>query len=306
MPFDPRELAILDDAVRRLRAGFEHLPTTPEAGEDPRIVEALRAAAERLRDNYPYHHPLYIGQMLKPPHPVARLAYSLAMHINPNNHALDGGRASSAMEKEAIAGLARMIGWDAHLGHLCGGGTIANFEALWVARELSPGRAIAASAQAHYTHERLSRVLGVPFVKIDRRRRRWHGCGYARACAGARDHQPSWPPWTTAAGRLDHCTDGRLCHRHGVRVHTDAAYGGLLHAGRQSGRHDARPSTRDARCRLHRHRSPEARTQPCGCGCCVLYRDPSVVHHRHESRTYFVGRRAPGRDILDARRGRAA
>ena len=43
----------------------------------------LMETAERLRDNYPYHHPLYIGQMLKPPHPVARLAYALAMFLNP-------------------------------------------------------------------------------------------------------------------------------------------------------------------------------------------------------------------------------
>ena len=39
----------------------------------------LMQASERMRDNYPYHHPLYVGQMLKPPHPVARLAYALAM-----------------------------------------------------------------------------------------------------------------------------------------------------------------------------------------------------------------------------------
>jgi tyrosine decarboxylase / aspartate 1-decarboxylase len=49
--------------------------------------------------------------MLKPPHPVARAAYALAMKINPNNHALDGGRASSAMEVEAVREIAAMFGW---------------------------------------------------------------------------------------------------------------------------------------------------------------------------------------------------
>src|SRR6266540_1754149 len=77
--------------------------------------------------------------MLKPPHPVARLAYEMALKINPNNHALDGGRASSAMEKEAVTALARMIGWDTHLGHLCGGRTMANLEALWLERRLAAG-----------------------------------------------------------------------------------------------------------------------------------------------------------------------
>jgi glutamate/tyrosine decarboxylase-like PLP-dependent enzyme len=104
--------------------------------------------------------------MLKPPHEVARLAYALAMWLNPNNHALDGGRASSAMEKEAVAQLAAMVGWREHLGHLCGGGTMANLEALWVAGRLTPGLQIVASQQAHYTHARISEVLGLPFTPI--------------------------------------------------------------------------------------------------------------------------------------------
>ena len=84
-------------AVERLDAGFANLPAFEQAipGRE-RIAEVLSQAAARLHDNYPYFHPLYAGQMLKPPHPMARLAYALAMWINPNNHALDGGRASSA------------------------------------------------------------------------------------------------------------------------------------------------------------------------------------------------------------------
>src|SRR5437667_163637 len=104
--------------------------------------------------------------MLKPPHDVARRAYEMALKINPNNHALDGGRASSAMEKEAVAELAHMIGWDTHLGHLCGGGTMANLEALWVAGQLNPGKTVLASTQAHYTHRRIAGVLGLPFETV--------------------------------------------------------------------------------------------------------------------------------------------
>src|SRR5262245_62462803 len=108
---------------------------------------------------------MYAGQMLKPPHAVARLAYALALWINPNNHALDGGRASSAMEKEAVADIAAMFGWRGALSHLTSGGTMANFEALWVAREVARESgappALAASAQAHYTHSRLSAVLDI-------------------------------------------------------------------------------------------------------------------------------------------------
>src|ERR1700746_2441156 len=167
MPLDRESLAILAGALERLDAGFAHLPEfsgPPSGGE--RIEKVLLELAEKLQDNYPYFHPLYAGQMLKPPHPIARMAYSLAMYINPNNHALDGGRATSALEKEAVAEIAAMFGWQDFLGHLCGGGTMANLEALWVAGQLRPGKTILASEQSHYTHERISGVLQLPFEKV--------------------------------------------------------------------------------------------------------------------------------------------
>ena len=80
--------------------------------------------------------------MVKTPHPIARLAYMLSIWVNPNNHALDGGRASSYMEREAVAELARMFGWESFLGHLTGGGTMANLEALWVSGKLNPGKKV--------------------------------------------------------------------------------------------------------------------------------------------------------------------
>src|SRR3989440_8444358 len=138
MQLEQKTLAAFLEAVRKLDVGFENLPAFDSwLAETDRVSEILNEVATRLSDNYPYFHPLYAGQMLKPPHPIARLSYALAMWLNPNNHALDGGRASSAMEKEAVAAIARMFGWETHLGHLCGGGTVANFEALSVARELS-------------------------------------------------------------------------------------------------------------------------------------------------------------------------
>src|SRR5213595_874352 len=141
---DQKEFAALLEAAKLLDCGFAKLPKLD--GETPgieRLGEVLNATAERLKDNFPYFHPLYAGQMLKPPHPVARAAHALAAWINPNNHALDGGRASSRMEKEAVAAIARVFGWQTHLGHLTSCGTMANLEALWVAGKLKPGLRVA-------------------------------------------------------------------------------------------------------------------------------------------------------------------
>ena len=128
--------------------------------------EVLDELIDRLRDNYPFFHPSYAGQMLKPPHPIASLAYFLTMQINPNNHALDGGPATAKMEMEVVADLARMFGYETHLGHLTSSGTIANMEALWVARSLHPDKAIAFSSEAHYTHSRMCEVIGAKGIEI--------------------------------------------------------------------------------------------------------------------------------------------
>lgn len=292
MALDLDTLTLLADALRRLDAGFADLPTATSspAGAD-RLADVLAATADRLRDNYPYFHPLYAGQMLKPPHPVARLAYALALWINPNNHALDGGRASSAMELEAVAALAQMVGWQEHLGHLTAGGTMANLEALWVAGQLRPGKAVVASAQAHYTHARISAVLGLPFqaVPADAEGRMDLGAleqllvrediGTVVATIG-----------TTGLGVVDPLPGLlRLQQRYGFRIHCDAAYGGYFGLASSLG-----PATRAAYDALrqadsividpHKHG-----LQPYGCGS-VLFRDPSVGRfYRHDSPyTYFT------------------
>ncbi len=173
MTLDHDTLSILAEALDQLDDGFSDLPDfTPQIDREA-VRAVLLEVAERMQDNYPYQHPFYAGQMLKPPHPVARLAYALAQYVNPNNHALDGGRASSRMEKEAVAQIAALFGWEQHLGHLTGGGTMANLEALWVARELHPGKKVVASEQAHYTHSRISEVIGLRFeaIPVDARAR---------------------------------------------------------------------------------------------------------------------------------------
>ena len=116
MQFESKSLEILSEALKRLESGFSDLPDLAADLNYEALRKVLMETADKLKDNYPYFHPYYAGQMLKPPHPVARLAYMLSLWINPNNHAIDGGRASSQMEKEAVAGIAEMFGWGTLFG----------------------------------------------------------------------------------------------------------------------------------------------------------------------------------------------
>ncbi|MBX2992826.1 MAG: aspartate aminotransferase family protein [Bacteroidetes bacterium] len=277
-------------ALARLDSGFLNLPSfTASTGEPGRLEHVLAEVAERMQNNYPYFHPLYAGQMLKPPHPVARAAYALAMWINPNNHALDGGRASSAMEKEAVAEIAAMFGLKEHLGHLTGGGTMANLEALWVASRVRPG-VVVASTQAHYTHSRISAVLGLKFESIPcdrngrmdvaalKRRLEAGGVGTVVATIG-----------TTATGSVDPLPEiVELRNTYNFRLHADAAYGGyfiLTENLDEHARHvyDHLGEADSIVIDPHKHG-----LQPYGCGC-VIFRDPAVGRlYKHDSPyTYF-------------------
>lgn len=251
----------------------------------------LNQAAVRMGEDLPYASPLYAGQMLKPPHVIARAAYAMAMALNPNNHALDGGRASSAMELEAVAEIAAMLGLRRHLGHLTSGGTFANLEALWVAGQLAPGKVVLASTQAHYTHARITGVLGLGFrgVAVDSdNRMSMHALeeelqrgdvGTVVVTLG-----------TTATGAVDPLDQVlALRDRYNFRIHVDAAYGGYFTLAANLGEDAARAYAALLHADSvvidpHKHG-----LQPYGCGC-VLFADPTVGRfYKHDSPyTYFT------------------
>jgi glutamate/tyrosine decarboxylase-like PLP-dependent enzyme len=275
--------------VARLRRRAEALlPLGTLADEEAAGDEAARAAlvelTTRLADNYPFHRREYAGQMLKPPHPVAWAAYATAMLLNPNNHALDGGPATAALEREAVDELAEMLGFrQPFLGHLTSSGTIANLEALWVSRELRPGEAIVSGENAHYTHARVCEVIGVrhetipqdPLGRLDpdvlEQRLAAGGVGTVVATLG-----------TTSLGAIDDLEEiAGLCARYEARLHGDAAYGGFF-----TGVVPLGPVERADSVVIDPHKHG---LQPYGCGC-VLFADPGVgTLYAHDSPyTYFT------------------
>ncbi|HLK59349.1 MAG TPA: pyridoxal-dependent decarboxylase, partial [Chthonomonadaceae bacterium] len=153
-----------------------------------------------------------------------------------------------------------------------------------------PGKRIVASQQAHYTHRRISGVLGLEFdaIPTDRvgrmdttalqQRLESGDVGTVVATIG-----------TTAIGSVDPLPQLlELRDRYGFRLHADAAYGGYFGLA-----DNLRPETRQVYDRLgevdslvidpHKHG-----LQPYGCGC-VLFRDPTVGRfYKHDSPyTYF-------------------
>jgi tyrosine decarboxylase / aspartate 1-decarboxylase len=254
------------------------------------MQKVLLETADRLKDNYPYFHPYYTGQMQKPPHPIARLAYALSLWINPNNHAIDGGRASSQMEKEAMTELAKMFGWKTFLGHICSGGTMANLEALWIAGKTKPDKLIVASEMAHYTHNRISEVLKIPFQSIAcNNLARMDLDALEKVLQTGKVGTVVATIGSTAIGSIDPLPEIlKLKAQYGFRLHVDSAYGGyfiLVDNLKTSARlaYDCMTQVDSIVIDPHKHG-----LQPYGCGC-ILFKDPSVgAFYKHDSPyTYF-------------------
>jgi glutamate/tyrosine decarboxylase-like PLP-dependent enzyme len=278
------------DLVESWEARWGERPAT--APVDPeRWAAAWDEFERRMGGNFPFFHPRYAGQMLKPPHPAAAAAYVAAMLVNPNNHALDGGPVTSEMEKEAVAELAIMLGLEEpNLGHLTASGTIANLEALWVARELHPDKGVAYGANAHYTHARMCQVLRMPATAVPATPNgRIDLDALDQACATGTIGTIVLTGGTTGLGAVDPIDEAlALREKYGVRIHVDAAYGGFFRllddapAGLAAIAH-ADSVVIDP----HKHG-----LQPYGCGA-VLFADPGVGRlYAHDSPyTYFTSDR---------------
>lgn len=284
------DLNYLDHALKSFKDGFDKFPNDVANIDESTFTAVLAEVATRMHDNYPYFQKNYAGQMLKPPHAIARLAYMLALYVNPNNHALDGSRASSPMEKEAVAQIAAMFGWNNALGHLTSGGTMANLEALWIAGQCHPNKIIVGSEMAHYTHGRITQVLKLPYKSVPADQ-------LGRMDCQALEHILQTESvgtvvvtmGTTGTGSVDPLSQIlELQKKYNFRIHIDAAYGGYFSladnlATETQAHFDRLAEVDSIVIDPHKHG-----LQPYGCGC-ILFRDRAMAkHYLHDSPyTYY-------------------
>lgn len=124
----------------------------PGALDENRNGASIKAAflelLGRLHASVPFFSGRYNAHMLSEQTIASQAAYFATMLYNPNNISAEVAPVTTALEAEVAEQLARMIGYDPRRswGHLTSGGTIANFEALWIARNVLYHPVAAASA----------------------------------------------------------------------------------------------------------------------------------------------------------------
>lgn len=92
----------------------------------------------RIKQSVPFYSPRYIGHMTSDPLIPGIIGYISAMFYNANNISPLGSPITTPYEIEVGRDFGRLVGFDVcrSWGHITSGGTVANLEALWVARNL--------------------------------------------------------------------------------------------------------------------------------------------------------------------------
>ena len=307
----PKATALIEAWEARFGPYEAHPASEPDA---QRLAAAWDEFGERMADNYPVLPPALRRARCSSRRTRWRWPATLAaMLVNPNNHALDGGPATSEMEKEVVdraggdvrARRAHPRPPDLERDDRQPRGAVGG------ARAASRQGASSTAPNAHYTHARMCEVLGV-------RARAVPADADGRIDLDALDAACATGEVGTVVLTGGHDRPRRrrpvdealaLRERHGVRLHVDAAYGGfftLLAAATTARRRRALRG--DRRCDSvvvdpHKHG-----LQPYGCGA-VLFADPArraPVPHDSPYTYFTVRRAAPGRDqprVLARRRG---
>ncbi|NJN93249.1 MAG: hypothetical protein HC875_03710 [Anaerolineales bacterium] len=96
----------------------------------------LDTILNNLKADFPFHSPRYIAHMISEQTIPSILGYFAGMLYNPNNVTDEAAPVTVRLELEVGRMVAEMLGYNPKKAwaHLCSGGTIANLEALWVAR----------------------------------------------------------------------------------------------------------------------------------------------------------------------------
>lgn len=127
--YHPEDGAVIRETDKRT-VGYEEAVGT--------LTQELMGLLAELKRDVPFFSGRYKGHMIYEQTIASQIGYFASMLYNPNNVTPEAGPVTTRLEAEVAAQLARMIGYDPARawGHLTSGGTVANFEALWIARNI--------------------------------------------------------------------------------------------------------------------------------------------------------------------------
>ena len=135
---------ILNDYIywRKNYCPGDKLNTPKEKEWYEKLNFELQKVLSLLKANYPFYSPRYMAHMLSETIIPGILGYFAGMLYNPNNVTEEAAPVTVNLELEFGKKICQMLGFKSKdkkptgFAHICSGGSIANLESLWLAREL--------------------------------------------------------------------------------------------------------------------------------------------------------------------------
>lgn len=190
-------------------------------------IEALRLLApSSLSQAAQLHHPGYFAHM-DPPTPAITWAAALWQAAsNQNLLHPDAAPAARVLQTKVIDWLVPFFGMEG--GHFTAGATLANFTAMWAARDIKGIKRVICSNRAHLSIKKSAHILGLAYEEIESDEMH---CLRAQVAQNARDAMLVLTAGTVAVGAIDPVSKGNAAW-----LHVDAAWSGPLrfsadHAG---------------------------------------------------------------------------
>lgn len=127
--YHPEDGFIISEADKR-SDGYDRAVAT--------LTQEMLGLLAELKRGVPFFSPRYKGHMNYEQTIASQVGYFAAMLFNPNNVAIEGSPVTTRIELAVARQLAEMVGYDgdSSWGHLTSGGTVANLQSIWVARNL--------------------------------------------------------------------------------------------------------------------------------------------------------------------------
>ncbi|MCS7055376.1 MAG: pyridoxal-dependent decarboxylase [Thermoflexales bacterium] len=121
----PKDPVVLRHELRREHESWQN-----------KLSACVDTILSNLKADYPFYSPRYIAHMTSEQTIPAVLGYFAGMLYNPNNVTDEAAPVTVRLELEVGRMVAAMLGYapERAWAHICSGGTVANLEALWVAR----------------------------------------------------------------------------------------------------------------------------------------------------------------------------
>ncbi len=158
--YHPEDGAVIRETDKRT-PGYEAAVAT--------LTQELIGLLAELKRDVPFFSGRYKGHMVFEQTIASQIGYFATMLYNPNNVSPEAGPVTTRLEARVAAQLARMIGYDpaGAWGHLTSGGTVANFEALWIARNIKYLPVAAAAAARELRLSLTARLPGGGSAPLD-------------------------------------------------------------------------------------------------------------------------------------------